>query len=317
MEDLERARRLWTEEQKTYQRLVNRVISILTSEYRGPAFQIYGRPKDVDSILKKLIRKPEKTYESMTDKAGIRVVVRFTDKLDIVGSFIERRFPEHKKDDKRCSMKTDQVGYQAIHYDIKIDEDEDTEIIGLWAEVQVRTMSQHLWSEMSHGLGYKPGLKVPDSVLRWLLRLSALVEIADDEFLRVRDAIQTMPDYDTSKILELLETQFYRFTAVGYDKELSVNTINAFSHLYGAGGLAEQSEEFKEFCQKREARLSHIFETQRVVENHPLFLFQPEALMIFQLLERDKFTLREEWERHYPVKELEDLAIKWGTPYAS
>jgi hypothetical protein len=53
------------------------------------------------------------------------------------------------------------------------------------------------------------------------------------------------------------------------------------------------------------------------VGDYPLFLFQPEALMIFQLLERDKFMLREEWVRHYPVKELEDLAVKWGTPYAS
>ncbi len=317
MEDLDRARRLWAEEQATYQSLVDHVVAVLKTEFRGPGFQIYGRPKKVDSILKKLILKPEKTYESMTDKAGIRVVVRFTDKLDIVGSFIEQRFPEHKKDDKRYSMKTDQVGYQAIHYDIKFDEDNDSKIAGLWAEVQVRTMAQHLWSEMSHGLAYKPGLTVPDPVRRWLMRLSALIEVADDEFLRVRDALHQMPDYDTYKVLELLETQFYKYAAADYDKELSVNTINAFNHLYGSGGLAERSEEFDEFCRRRAARLSHVLDTHRIIGDYPLFLFQPEALMIFQLLERDKFTLREEWIRHYPVKELEDLAIKWGLPYAS
>lgn len=317
MDDLDRARRLWAEEQSTYQRLVDRIVAALRREFRDPGIQIYGRPKKVDSILKKLILKPDKTYESMTDKAGVRVVVRFTDKLDVVGGFIERRFPEHKKDDKRCSMKTDQVGYQAIHYDVRLDDDDDPELAGLWAEVQVRTMAQHLWSEMSHGLAYKPGLEVPDPVLRWLLRLSALIEVADDEFLRVRDALHGMPDYDTYKVLELLETQFYKFAAADYDKELSVNTINAFNHLYGADGLVGRSEEFDEFCRRRAVRLAHVFDTHRDVGHYPLFLFQPEALMIFELLERDRFTLRQEWARHYPVKELEDLAIKWGTPYAS
>jgi ppGpp synthetase/RelA/SpoT-type nucleotidyltranferase len=317
VEDLDRARKLWAEEQATYQTIVDHVVAVLKSEFLGPQFQIYGRPKKVDSILKKLILKPDKTYESMTDKAGIRVVVRFTDKLDIVGNFIEGRFPEHKKDDKRCSMKSDQVGYQAIHYDIKIDEGEDSKIIGLWAEVQVRTMAQHLWSEMSHGLAYKPGLEVPNSVRRWLMRLSALIEVADDEFLRVRDALHQMPDYDTYKVLELLETQFYKFAAADYDKELSVNTINAFNHLYGEGGLAQRNEEFDTFCQQRAERLSHVFDTHRVVGDYPLFLFQPEALMIFQLLEKDRFTLRQEWVKYYPIQELERLAIKWGKPYAT
>lgn len=316
MEDLERARQLWAEEQTTYKRLVDRVVNILKGEYRDPGIQIYGRPKEAHSLLKKLILKPEKTYENLTDKAGIRVVVRYTDELDVIGSYIERRFPEHKKDDKRVSLKVNQVGYQAIHYDIKIDEGEDNEIAGLWAEVQVRTMAQHLWSEMSHGLAYKPGLEVPDEIMRWLLRLSALIEVADDEFLRVRDEEQKMPDYDTYRILGLLEAQFYKFAATNYDKGLSLKTINAFNHLYGIGGLAQRRDEFEEFCRQRAERLSHIFDTQRVVEDS-IFLSQPEALMIFQLLERDRFTLREEWVKHYPVRELERLAIKWGTPYAT
>jgi hypothetical protein len=39
--------------------------------------------------------------------------------------------------------------------------------------------------------------------------------------------------------------------------------------------------------------------------------------MIFQLLEMDKFTLLAKWEEIYPINELEQLAIKWGTPYKS
>ena len=319
MTDLEEARKTWVRERPVYESFVKRVVTILRGEFNDPTIQIYGRAKEIDSLLKKLIRKPGKTYEGMTDKAGIRVVVKFSDELDDVGKFIEQRFIDYKKDDKRTALKFDQVGYLGIHYDIKLNDDEaaGTEFADIWAEIQVRTLAQHLWSDMSHELGYKPELEVPDVMLRRLFRLSALVELADDEFLRLRDAIQEMPSYDTYKILGLLEAQFYKFAATEYDKELTINTIDAINHLYGTGGLIERREQFEEFCRQKSEKLSHIFDTHREVAHRPLFLFQPESLMIFQLLDRDKFKLREEWVKHYPPRELEQLAVKWGTPYVS
>jgi ppGpp synthetase/RelA/SpoT-type nucleotidyltranferase len=317
--DLEEVRKTWINEIPIYERFVEHVVRILRDEFRNPGIDIYGRAKEIDSLLKKLILKPNKTYETLTDKAGVRVIVKFTEEVDIVGKFIERRFTNHEKDDKRVDLKIDQVGYQGIHYDIKLNDDEakNTEFAGMWAEVQVRTLAQHLWSDMSHELGYKPGLKVPDPMLRRLNRLSALVEVADDEFARLHNAIREMPEYDTHKILGLLDSQFYKFAAVEYDKELSLHTIDAFKHLYGAGGLAEQQERFEEFCRQKAQKLSHIFDTNSGVTTRPIFLFQPESLMIFQLLDEDKFRLREEWVKHYPFRELEQLAIKWGTSYAS
>lgn len=319
MADLEEVRRAWIAEIPIYERFVEHVVAILRSEFRNPAIEIYGRAKEIDSLLKKLILKPHKTYETLTDKAGVRVIVKFTEEIDVVGKFIERRFNDHKKDDKRATLKIDQVGYQGIHYDIKLNDDEakGTEFVGIWAEVQIRTLAQHLWSDMSHELGYKPELKVPDVMLRRLNRLSALVEIADDEFAGLHDVIQEMPEFNTYKILRLLETQFYKFAAVEYDKELSVSAIDAFNHLYGAGGLAGRQEQFEEFCQAKAERLSHIFDVHHGVATRPVFLFQPESLMIFHLLDFDKFRLREEWVKHYPPRELEQLAIKWGTPYAT
>lgn len=319
MTDLEEVRKTWVRERPVYERFVEHVVEILRGEFREPTTEIYGRAKEIDSVLKKLIRKPGKTYESMTDKAGIRVIVKYSDGVDKVGGFIERRFKEHKKDDKRESLKLDQVGYQGIHYDIKLNDDEaaGTEFNGIWAEIQVRTLAQHLWSDMSHELGYKPELDVPDAMQRRLFRLSALVELADDEFLRLRDAEQAMPGFNTYKVLGLLEAQFYKFAATGYDKVLSVTTIDAFDHLYGEGGLARHKEDFEAFCQQKSEKLSYIFDASREVTTRPVFLFQPESLMIFQLLDQDKFKLRQEWVKHFPPRELEQLAIKWGTPYAS
>ena len=95
-----------------------------------------------------------------------------------------------------------------------------------------------------------------------------------------------------------------------------MNVIEALNHLYGAGGFIEQHEQFEQFCRQREERLLHIFDENRNVLTKPIFLFQPESLMLFQLLERDKFKLREEWVKHFPPRELEQMAVKWGTPYA-
>lgn len=319
MADLEEVRKTWIKERPTYESFVRRVVEILRGEFRDPATQIYGRAKEIDSLLKKLIRKPDKTYESLTDRAGIRVIVKYSDGLERVGSFIERRFNHHKKDDKRMALRLDQVGYQGIHYDIKLNDDEasGTEFDGVWGEIQVRTLAQHLWSDMSHELGYKPELNVPDEMQRRLFRLSALVELADDEFLRLRDAEQAMPGFNTFKVLGLLESQFYKFAATGYDKVLSVAAIEAFDHLYGDGGLATHRELFEEFCKQKSEKLSCIFDAHKEVITRPVFLFQPESLMIFQLLDEDKFKLREEWIKHFPPNELEQLAVKWGTPYVS
>lgn len=319
MPDLEEARTRWISEHPIYARFVDHLVNVLRHQFHDPGIQIYGRPKELDSLLKKLILKPHKTYETLTDKAGIRVIVKFTQELDVVGRFIEGRFNNHKKDDKRAALKNDQVGYQGIHYDIRLNDDESkqTQFESLWAEIQVRTLAQHLWSDMAHELGYKPEVKVPDSMLRRLNRLSALLEISDDEFTSLFNLLRSMPGFETFKALRLLEGEFYRFAAVEYNKELSMHVIEAFNHLYGEGGFVAQHDQFEEFCRKREQRLSHIFDENRKLEIKPVFLFQPESLMIFQLVERDKFKLREEWVKHFPPLELEQLAVKWGMPYAS
>jgi ppGpp synthetase/RelA/SpoT-type nucleotidyltranferase len=317
--DLEEARQRWLTESPIYARFVDHVVAILRAKFRNPAIDIYGRPKELDSLLKKLILKSTKTYDDLSDKAGVRVVVKFTEEITLVERFIEERFPDHKKDDKKAALATNLLGYQGVHYDIKLKDGEakDTEFANLWMEVQVRTLAQHLWSDMSHELGYKPELPMPPAGLRRLNRLSAVVEIADDEFSALHKALHEMPEYNAYKVLRLLEARFYQFAAVAYDKDLSLHTIEAFNHLYGDGGLAEQQDQFDQFCVKERQRLEHIFNLYKGTDHHPLFLFQPEALMIFQLINQDKFKLREEWIRLYPYEELEILALRWGDPYVS
>jgi hypothetical protein len=55
----------------------------------------------------------------------------------------------------------------------------------LKAEIQVRTMAQHMWAAASHILQYKDEQNVPQPVKRSIYRVSALLETIDLEFERV------------------------------------------------------------------------------------------------------------------------------------
>jgi putative GTP pyrophosphokinase len=56
------------------------------------------------------------------------------------------------------------------------------------AEIQVRTALQHAWSAVHHKLEYKSSTEAPPELRRRLFRLSALFELADEQFSELRDA---------------------------------------------------------------------------------------------------------------------------------
>src|SRR5437867_10781858 len=62
---------------------------------------------------------------------------------------------------------------------------------GLRAELQVRTVAQHIWAEASQALQYKQKEGVPIGVTRAIHRVSALLETVDLEFERVLDQRHT------------------------------------------------------------------------------------------------------------------------------
>ena len=56
-------------------------------------------------------------------------------------------------------------------------------------EIQIRSILQHAWAEIEHDLGYKSEAAIPRDIRRRFSRLAGLLEIADDEFLGIRNAL--------------------------------------------------------------------------------------------------------------------------------
>lgn len=160
--------------------------------------QVDGRTKERSNFVSKLRRKGQK-YEDplseVTDLSGIRVVLYYLDDVERVGKLIEEQFavdPENSVD-KAALLDPDRFGYLSAHYVVKpsaarCDLPEWAPFASLSAEIQVRTVLQHAWGAISRKLAYASVREAPRDLQRSLNRLSALLELADDQFVDIRVA---------------------------------------------------------------------------------------------------------------------------------
>lgn len=177
-------------------RVRNLVVDILES-HRIDVIQVESRTKTVDSFLDKIRRKDPgdgNPLDSVTDLVGVRVITYYLDDVERVGELLSNEFDvDHKNSmDKTGDMAINQFGYRSNHYVMKLSPAragliEWKSYAGMPVEVQVRTSLQHAWAAVSHKLAYKNPEDAPIQLQRRLFRLSALFELADEQFATLRD----------------------------------------------------------------------------------------------------------------------------------
>ena len=106
--------------------------------------------------------------------------------------------------DKRAIIKADTFGYLSLHYicSLPFDSGYPDEICGKRFEIQIRTILQHTWAAINHDLGYKSEFGVPRAIQRDFARVAGLLEIADEEFVRIRNSMKDYTDDIRLKISE-------------------------------------------------------------------------------------------------------------------
>lgn len=163
-----------------------------------PIAQIESRTKTVESFQRKIERKSYKDpFTEIKDFAGIRVVCYYADDVARIAELLRDEFEvdsEHSTN-KVEDLAIDEFGYRSFHLVCSIKEPraslaEWRSVAELQFEIQVRSVLQHAWAAISHKLDYKNASQAPHDIRRRLFRLSALLELADDQFDLIRDISQ-------------------------------------------------------------------------------------------------------------------------------
>ncbi|WP_215454840.1 GTP pyrophosphokinase family protein [Streptomyces sp. ATCC 21386] len=182
---------------------------------------VRARVKTKSSTSKKLAN-PRKNYtglSDLTDLLGVRIVTYFPDDVDIVANLIEREFAVDRANsiDKRQSLAPDRFGYLSMHFVAEIGLErgllaEYRRFKDLKFEIQIRSILQHAWAEIEHDLGYKSAVDVPDKIKRRFSRLAGLLELADEEFMGIRDELTVYQEK-----VEQAEFEDYRDVPIDLD----------------------------------------------------------------------------------------------------
>lgn len=145
---------------------------------------IEHRVKTEKSLAGKLELKGAKykTIDDITDLVGLRVITFYSDEVDKVAAIAKGLFDIDWKEsvDKRALHQLNAFGYNSLHFICRLKSG------GPRFELQMRTALQHVWSTIEHDTGYKGDVKIPREYLRQFSRLAGLLELADDEFSRLR-----------------------------------------------------------------------------------------------------------------------------------
>lgn len=173
-------------------------------------FEIKARTKEVNSFKGKISRDDKRTkyidpLSEVTDLVGIKIMLTSLKDEEIVYELLKSEMDssidwENSVDKTQDIKKQRKFGYLGRHlvvyYDEKMLKASAKEKIDcgfdkleklntekkLRAEIQIKTLLQHVWAEVEHKARYKAGEELNDDKKRYFDRLAALIEVADDLF---------------------------------------------------------------------------------------------------------------------------------------
>lgn len=280
------------------------------------------RAKDVRSFHKKIIVKGyADPWNDVTDKAGVRVVAEIPGDIDLLVTAIDEEFGEDivSIEDKRASLDPSTLGYTGVH--IQVVADHGSEPSGrIECEIQVRTNAQDAWSIVSHRLLYKPTMDLPVRLQRAVYRLSALVELFDEEVQRVVDSLPELPGAEVADLIEAAEGEFLSVAHSPSNRALSFLVVQAIRDSITEDERGEYNAVLHAFVEAERAKLENLFREygpHSAVSYVPDYLLfgQAESLILLERMSAKPHRLAATWRASgLPWGYLQALADAAGQP---
>lgn len=216
----------YIEQQQTYEQVCLVGKELLREALHSEGIELLHvshRVKSFESFYEKISRKKySNPYADTEDICGLRVICFYINDLPQVGDIIGDTFQIQNRIDKMLDAETDRFGYRSNHYVVTLpNHPEYEDYKGYKIEVQTRTALMHTWAHIQGKLEYKKAEHSPRIFRRKLFQLSALLELADEQFQSLK-----------------LEKNLFRASLTGSSAEftatteLNIDTFMAFMELY-------------------------------------------------------------------------------------
>jgi putative GTP pyrophosphokinase len=184
-----------------YENFTNEMKKLVENLVKVAGIRVHSvtcRVKEEESLRNKVKRSPNryKKLGDVKDICGVRVTTYFADEVDKVAKVVEKEFRAKKTRDphRQASLFPNTFGYSSLHYLARLNlarkkATENRPFRDLEFEIQICSILQHAWAEIEHDLEYK-GIRDP-SYIRRFSRLAGLLEFGDEEFMRLRDEMES------------------------------------------------------------------------------------------------------------------------------
>ena len=290
-------------------KFVDQTIKNIISHYRYGEIQMYPkyRLKDEQSFINKALYRG-KGYDNpmiqIEDKVGTRVVVLVTDIVDRVSRDLKNCTLWHIKDSKTkyeiFEEIPDKFGYQSIHYIVApLDNccnfaSGSSKLEQLTCEIQVRTLLQHAYAEISHDNVYKGPYKNDPIILRQLAKSMALMEAADDYFCKTLEQVSA-PQNKENMLLEYLVKAFMEIRGLDEPPSFDRNLAEEILSLVADENISE--DDINAFLKTNRGIVDAIRYGKSVI------IQQPIIILLAYCLEKFPYYLQEKWDIDLDVYE--------------
>ena len=225
--------------------IVYRQLTELLAQNQLVVNGIEGRVKRESSLAGKLALKGQKYADvsDITDIVGLRIITFYQEDVDKIAALVDELYEVVEVVDKRRELGKDSFGYLSLHFVCLIPpslycDPEHPEINRFRFELQMRSALQHVWAAMNHDIGYKSSVEVPPEHLRSLTRLAGILELADEEFSRIR---KELSDY-RRKAEQLVKDGSFDEVSLDGDTWRSYIALDPFASLNNKIAAINQAE---------------------------------------------------------------------------
>lgn len=234
----QRQYRSWRKRLKAATKELERLCAADCERRKLRELRFTSRAKEWSEVLPKVQDGRAEPWSRCSDLIGVRAIVLVPPDADEVYAALRERVRSETTEQRRWAHpRGPMTGYHAWHVQLEIPDEievpDETREVG--AELQIVTALRNVWGMISHKDFYKPDAGVPAALTDRMLRLSAVLDLVDDEIRELNASVAMA----TAAIQERVDH--------APDAELALIPLDEASLIAAAG--SKLTPEFKDLRQ--------------------------------------------------------------------